>query len=357
VFDEPMMLGLLKELQDSGNIDMDLTGFDADALDKLLATEDEEDDFDTGKVAAAIVKPITQEGDVYLLGRHKLLCGDSTDAETVAAFMGEDQARCVFTDPPYGVSYKSTDFDIIANDDLRGDVLRDFLTRAFTALGPVTVPNPALYICYATTSRAPFEDALNAAGFKMKQELIWHKQMVLGRSDYHWSHEALIYAVRTSANCEWYGDRCQKTVLEYQEQDLASLKKVELLTILTNLYRDAATSMIEIKRDPAKEYIHPTQKPVALPARLLHNSTRVGDIVYDGFLGSGSTLIACERTGRSCRGIELDPRYCDAIVKRWEKLTGGKAQLASDNSTRLAVPAEERRRLPNKPRKHSEVVP
>jgi DNA modification methylase len=327
VIDTNRLNELLRELQDGAVIDMDLTGFDSDALNAMLAPDDDtEDNFDVESAVKAIATPVTKPGDVIILGRHKLLCGDSTDAATVAAFMGEERARCLFTDPPYGVSYQGGDFDVIAGDEMRGDALRDFLTRAFSAASFSLVQNPALYICYATVSRAEFEDALNAAGFRLKQELIWHKQMVLGRSDYHWNHEPIIYGTRIGTNCEWYGDRTQKTVLDYQEQDLTTLKKAELLSILTKLVQEAQTSMLDIKRDPAKSYVHPTQKPVALPARLIHNSTRVGDLVYDGFLGSGSTLIACEKTGRSCRGIELDPRYCDAVVTRWEQLTGGTAE-------------------------------
>ena len=149
--------------------------------------------------------------------------------------------------------------------------------------------------------------------------------MVLGHSDYHWTYEPCLYGCHPDMNCEWFGDRAQKTLWDLSKKELKDLKKDEMLTILERLYNDK--DVWEIKRDPVNEYIHPTQKPVALSAKALHNSSKKGDIILDLFGGSGSTLMGCEQLNRKARMMEFDPKYCDLIIQRWENYTGQKAQL------------------------------
>jgi DNA modification methylase len=246
-----------------------------------------------------------KQGDVWQLGDHRLMCGDSTKPSDVEILMGGALADMIFTDPPYGVSYVGTnspngkDWQMIKNDDLRGDGLYDFLLVAFKNL---------------------FEQALNQAGFTVKQQLIWNKGMVLGHSDYHWAHEPVLYCKKTDQSTSWYGDRTGKTMLRARRSELNNLKKEDLVQILKNMMDES--SVWEIDRDQAVKYQHPTQKPVTLAIRALCNSSQPENIVLDLFSGSGSTLIACENTERVCYGMELDPKYCAVILQRYFDVTG-----------------------------------
>jgi len=262
-------------------------------------------------------EPFSKLGDVWMLGNHRLVCGDCAKQEMMEYLMAdaEEKATAVFTDPPYGVSYQGDVFNQIENDDLRGDELFNFLAATFTNYFRITGENPALYVCYASRNHIIFENALDRAGFRVKQQLIWDKGFVLGRSDYHWCHEPILYAVKKTKNCEWYGDRTHQTMLNKTDKELGKLKKDELLAMLLALKEN--TTIQTIGKDPAQSYVHPTQKPVKLPQKLIENSTQQGMVVADFFGGSGSTLIACEKTGRICRTMELDPVYADTIVKRF----------------------------------------
>ncbi len=265
--------------------------------------------------------PFTKHGDIWLLKGHRLVCGDCTDKNLMPLLLGEgeEKVNMVFTDPPYGVSYKGEVFDQIENDDLRGDELFNFLLATFNNYYSISIDNPALYVCYASRNHIIFENAMDKAGFRVKQQLIWDKGFVLGRSDYHWCHEPLLYAVKKTANCEWFGDRSQQTMLNKPDKDLSKLKKDDLLKILNSIIENSTIQTIG--KDSAQSYVHPTQKPVKLPQKLIENSTRPGMVVADFFGGSGSTLIACEKTGRRCRTMELDRTYADTIVKRFIEYT------------------------------------
>lgn len=298
-------------------------GFEDEALnfmeEDIIVEGQVEDDY----APEAPDEPESKPGDLWIMGDHRLLCGDSTNPDDVARLMNGAKADILYTDPPYGVSYKGTNFDIIANDKLRDAELLTFLTKAFTNAYNHTKENPAVYVYYASKTHIEFEQGLNFSGFEVKQQLIWQKGFNLGRSDYHWSHEPMLYAIKKGNNSKWYGDRTQQTALTKMGKDYEKMKKSELVKILDALH-DGQT-VWQIKKDAASTYQHPTQKPVELALRALENSTKRGQKVLDLFTGSGSTMIACEKFGRQFYGMEFDPKYADVIKNRWETFTGKKA--------------------------------
>lgn len=310
--------------------DLPLTDWGVPGLDMGEEKQEEpevvEDDFDEDED----VEPRVLPGDVYMLGDHRLMCGDSTKPEDVEKLMAGDIADMVFTDPPYGVSYVGTnnpngkEWQMIANDDLRGDSLFQFLAHAFKNLADNLKSDGAFYVWFVSSNHIEFETALKMAGLRVKQELIWDKGMVLGHSDYHWTYEPCFYGTHKDKNCTWYGDRTQKTFLAMNRTEIRDLKKEELVDILLHLHE--GRSCWRIAGDNAIEYIHPTQKPIALPGIGIKNSSCAGQIVLDLFGGSGSTMMACEQLGRKARIMEFDPKYCDKIITRWERYTGMKAE-------------------------------
>lgn len=345
VFPEDTPIDKLKEvvIKDNGSFgqwdfdslanewgDLPLTDWGVPVFDMDEEKQDEpevvEDDFDEDED----VEPIALLGDVYMLGDHRLMCGDSTKPEDVEKLMAGDIADMVFTDPPYGVSYVGTnnpngkEWQMIANDDLRGDSLFQFLAHAFKNLADNLKSDGAFYVWFASSNHIEFETALKMAGLRVKQELIWDKGMVLGHSDYHWAYEPCLYGTHKDKNCTWYGDRTQKTFLAMNRTEIRDLKKEELIDILLRLHE--GRSCWRISRDNTTEYIHPTQKPIALAGRGIKNSSCAGQIVLDLFGGSGSTMMACEQLGRKARIMEFDPKYCDKIITRWERYTGMKAE-------------------------------
>lgn len=291
----------LRDLQEK-DFDLSLLGFDAEELDRLLNGSDEntvtDGETDPDAVPEVPDEPLSRPGELYRLGSHLLLCGDSTKAEDVARLMDGGKADLVFTDPPYGVSYRGVNnpngrlWEVIENDDLRGEKLEEFLLAAFRNLKASLREKRAFYIWYATSNHIQFETAIRGAGLKPKQVLVWNKGMILGHSDYHYSFEPVFYGCHEGENCEWFGDRCQTTVWD-------------------------------VKRDNPQEYVHPTQKPTALAIKAMFNSSRPGETVLDLFGGSGSTLIACEQTNRVCRMMEFDPKYADVIRRRWAEFVYG----------------------------------
>ena len=292
----------LRDLQEK-DFDLSLLGFDTDELDRLLNGSSEENVVAEGETDADAVPdipedPVSQPGVIYQLGKHRLMCGDSTRAEDVARLMNSGKADLVFTDPPYGVSYRGVNnpggrlWEVIENDDLRGEKLSEFLLAAFKNLKASLREKRAFYIWYASSNHLQFEHAIIDAGLKSKQVLFWNKGMILGHSDYHWAAEPCFYGCHEGENCEWFGDRCQTTVWD-------------------------------IKRDNTREYVHPTQKPTALAIKAIFNSSKAGETVLDLFGGSGSTLIACEQTNRVNCTMEFDPKYVDVIRRRWAEFVHG----------------------------------
>lgn len=308
------------------------------------------------------VPAITEPGDVWILGEHRLMCGDSTKAEDVGRLMrgapGQavpgQAAALVFTDPPYGVDYASR-FEAMANDALTRDALAMFLTEAFRNMAAWMADGAGAYIWHASSTREDYAYAMKAAGLQEHQYLIWVKgSLVLGHADYQWQHEPCFYASRDGDAPLFYGDRTQTTVWQiaaaaaegprtialgqglllsdgaghelYVTPNAPKNKKLRNVRVAEDeevqlLTEAGQTDTWQVRRDTASPE-HPTQKPVELAERALQNSSRPGDVVLDLFMGSGTTLIAAERLGRRCRGMELDPRYVDVAVRRWEEFTG-----------------------------------
>lgn len=273
---------------------LDFDGFDIDwGIEEEAITDIVEDD---APEVDEENEPITHLGDIWQLGEHRLMCGDSTDAGSVAILMDGRKADLLLTDPPYNVAYegKTKDALTIQNDKMGSSQFKEFLTDAFSAAVAVMTEGGAFYIWFASREHCNFENALNEAGLQVRQELIWKKNtMVLGRQDYQWKHEPCLYGWKDGAAHNWYSNRSQTTILEFDR--------------------------------PQRSEDHPTMKPVELFAYQIQNSTKKGDIVLDLFGGSGTTIIACEQTRRIGYCMELDPKYCDVIIKRYENLTGNKA--------------------------------
>lgn len=327
------LMGYLKDAELNPDVlknfrfpDVDLDGI----IDQFEAVANAEPK-DADAVPPIPDKPKSRRGQVYIMGEHRLMCGDSTNAKDVARLMSGQKARMIFTDPPYGVSYvgaanqAARDWDMIKNDDLRGDKLRVFLEKAFECMAKFSIENPAAYIFHASINQRHFEEALNKAGFRVKQQIIWNKGMLLGRSDYHWAHEPIFYAIKNGKDCDWYGDRTGKTILAMHQPDLEKMPKEVLVALIKAAM--AVTTNWEFRRETVQSYMHPTQKPVSVVGMAIQNSTRRGDLVLDLFGGSGSTLMACEIMHRRCCTMELDEKYCDVIRGRWEEHTGQKAVI------------------------------
>lgn len=318
--------------------DLEATGWTSDELEEELTSLDDEpkevnvEKLDNAPPVPDMVK--SRRGDVWICGNHRIMCGDSTNADDVDKLMDGALADLVFTDPPYGVSYKGTnnpngrEWQIIKNDKLREDELFLFLLEAFKNIKRYLRKGRAFYIWYANSNHVHFETAIKGVELKPKQVIIWDKGMVLGHSDYHWAYEPCFYGCHEGENCKWFGDRAQKTFWKTNDWEFEQWDRDALVELLKEL--KAGREIWTIKRDNANTYVHPTQKPVELAQRAMLNSSCRNEIVMDLFGGSGSTLIAAENLSRKARLMELDPQYCDVDVKRWQDTFGGKAYRESD---------------------------
>lgn len=329
-WDEGKLKDLLVDL-DLGSFDISLTGFDRneveDLVDRLAIPETAEDDgFDPDVAAEEIETPVSKRGDIWQLGRHRLMCGDSTSIEDVQALMDGSNADLVITDPPYNVNYKDGS---IKNDNMDEGSFEDFLQNAFLAMLENMKPGAAAYIFHADIEGLAFRRAFRDAGFKLAECLIWEKNsFVLGRQDYQWRHEPILYGWKEGAAHYFINDRTQDTVLLEDDVDLEAMKKNELIAYIEEMrrgYQDLTTVLFE--RKPTRNDVHPTMKPISLVGRLMKNSSKPGWNVLDLFGGSGSTLIAAEQLQRNAFIMELDERFCDVIIRRWEEYTGEKAVL------------------------------
>lgn len=318
---------LAQELGEIEGIDMSSFGFLMDPLIEVV-----EDDFDD-EAAIEQPEPIAKLGDVYQLGGHFLMCGDSTDFIAVKKLCGEALMDLLVTDPPYNVAYegKTEDALTIENDNMDDAKFREFLKAAFACADGVMRPGAAFYIWHADSEGFNFRGACRDIGWTVRQCLIWNKnQMVLGRQDYQWKHEPCLYGWKDGAAHYFVDDRNLLTVLE-EESELKKMSKAELINYILEIQEQTATTVInEVK--PSRNGLHPTMKPLRLIERLVRNSSKKGENVLDLFNGSGSTLMVCEQLGRRYYGMELDPRYVDATIERWEEFTGKKAvKIFSDN--------------------------
>ncbi len=279
----------MDEVDDAFRIpDLDVDLFRKNFFDDPTVIPTVEGDVDTTPPPV----PKTVKGDVWTLGKHRLVCGDSTVLEDFQKLMGGDLAQCVWTDPPYNIAYKSKTTGLsIDNDDMEDGDFYKFLYDVYVNMLVVTSPGSAIYVSHADTEGINFRKAMKDAGWKLSQCLIWVKHsLVMGRSDYHWRHEPILYGWNPAGAHKWYSDRKQTTVLEFNK--------------------------------PSRNGEHPTMKPVELVQYCLENSSMKDDIVLDAFGGSGTTLIAAEQCGRKARLMEFSPGYCDVILRRYFTLTG-----------------------------------
>ena len=290
-WDKDKLMLLITDLQ-GADFDVSLTGFEPAELDALfkdsLKDGIHDDDFD---VDAELQKPaVTKRGDVWRLGQHRLICGDSTKTDTFTLLMGEKLANLVVTDPPYNVNYEGT-AGKIKNDNMGNEAFYTFLLSAFQNTETAMAKDASIYVFHADTEGLNFRKAFSEAGFYLSGTCIWKKQsLVLGRSPYQWQHEPVLFGWKKSGKHNWYADRKQTTIWEFEK--------------------------------PKKNSDHPTMKPVALVAYPILNSSLTNCIVLDPFGGSGSTLIACDQAERICYTIELDEKYCDVIVNRYIEQAG-----------------------------------
>lgn len=311
----------------TADFDIDLLGFDSKFLDELFEEDPEEDGFVVDEEEdGAPGEYVSEHGDVWLLGEHRVMCGDSTSVDDVVQLMGGVQADMVWTDPPYNVAYEGQDGMTIENDDMNDADFATFLREVFSSAFVVTKEGGPIYIAHADSEGRNFRSAMTEAGWLFKQCLIWVKnQFVMSRQDYHWQHEPILYGWKPGAAHYWYGDRNKSTVID-DDVDLHELGREELVRLVDDL-RNALNTTVYREAKPQNSDLHPTMKPIALVQHHIQNSSERGDVVLDLFGGSGTTLIACERSGRINRSMELDPRYCDAIVQRWQEHTGKIAVL------------------------------
>ena len=343
-WDELKLKDLLLDL-DLGDYDISLTGFEQEDLAELvdnLAVEPEamDDDFDGEAVLEDIVEPKTKLGDVWKLGRHRLMCGDSTSQEDVATLMKGEMADLIITDPPYNVNYgdKADMLDTylqkghrnnsrIKNDNMDNESFYSFMLQIYQSAYEFMREGAAIYVFHAESTGHIFRQAFLDAGLKLAQCLIWEKNaFVLGRQDYQWRHEPCLYGWKEGAAHYFINDRTQDTVILEDDVDFESMKKADLIAYIEDMhrkYKDQTSVIYENK--PTRNDIHPTMKPVTLIGRLMSNSSKSGWNVLDLFGGSGSTLMAAEQLGRTAFLMELDEKFCDVIVKRWEEYTGQSA--------------------------------
>lgn len=323
-WDEEMLALEMKELSEL-DFDLDILGFSEEELKELdtFGEPAPEPQTEEDEIPELPTEAITKPGDIWILGNHRLLCGDTTLIDDVQKLMQNDVADMIFTDPPYNVNYGSTMKDSIRyhagslggrkimNDNL-GDGFAQFLTDALSNL--MLYCHGAAYVCMSSSELHTLYNSFINAGGKWSTFIIWAKNtFTLGRADYQRQYEPILYGWQADNKHYWCGDRNQSDVWEYNK--------------------------------PVKNDLHPTMKPVELVERAINNSSKPGDVVLDGFGGSGSTLIAAEKAGRKARLIELDPKFCDVIVKRWEEYSGNKAQLLENQAELTGLPAQEERSL------------
>lgn len=290
-WDDELLKVELEELKLEG-VELDDIGFSSEELDDLL-TVDDSDDSDEPDIPEPKPDPVSKRGDVWTLGVHRVMCGDSCSATDISKLVGGGRVNLYLTDPPYNVAYegKTKDALTIENDSMEDGAFRQFLVDAFSMADTVLEPGGVFYIWHADSEGYNFRGACRDVGWKVRECLIWNKNaFVLGRQDYQWKHEPCLYGWKDGASHEWYSDRSQTTVIDCDR--------------------------------PMRNGEHPTMKPVELFRYLMENSSKKGDVVFDSFGGSGTTLVAAEETGRVAYLMELDPVYVDVIIKRWQEMTG-----------------------------------
>lgn len=301
------------------DLDMSLFGFEHQLEEE---EETHEDDFDIGEELEK--EPYSQFGDLYILGKHRLLCGDSTKEEDFKTLLDDEQVDLIVTDPPYNVDVGSKgdvieEFDNrrILNDNMKSEDFVTFLTKAFTNMEKHLKKGGASYIFHASSSLVEFDVALRNVNLKPRQQLIWNKNtFVLGRQDYQWKHEAIYYSFKEGSAHYFVKDRTNATVIDSALLDFKAMKKDELIQLLEDIFSKVSFTVLN-ENKPSKNDLHPTMKPINLIGELIKNSSKKEELVLDLFGGSGSTLIAANQLSRKCYLIELERKYVDVIVKRY----------------------------------------
>ena len=339
---------LRREVEDlmAESFDVSLLGFDDSELREMLgnsALDGDAADRDPDEAPALKKEEVSRDGDVWVCGMHRVVCGDSTSSANLARLMGGGLADMCWTDPPYNLAYK-TKAGKIANDDLCDTEFKTFLLRLFAGALSVMKAGAAIYVAHADTEGLNFRAAFREAGFKLSGCLVWRKDsLVLGRSDYQWQHESILYGWKPGAAHRWFGGRKQTTVIEHAMDGSVFRKRPDgryevsigdrVLIVDGAAHVEELLPTVILEAKPKRSDGHPTMKPVALIERMLRNNAKKGDVVLDVCGGSGSTLMACECLGMRARLSELAPGYVDVIVNRWQAFTGKKATLESTGQT------------------------
>jgi site-specific DNA-methyltransferase (adenine-specific) len=307
---------------DEMDFDITLTGFDADEFN----FEQEDIDFKEDDYEPEVpVEPKSKRGQIYQLGDHRLMVGDSTDINDVRKLMNGERAELLFTDPPYNVAIENSQGMTIENDNMDNESFAEFLDKAFYCASESLIEGGAFYVWYASREHINFESKLVENGLMVKQQLIWVKNsFTFGRQDYKWMHEPCLYGWKEGEGHYFIEEYNHPTVIE-NKIDLETLDREEMKKLLEEMMAIPTTIIHEDK--PLKNDLHPTMKPLKLCCSLIRNSSKKGEKILDLFGGSGSTLMSCEQLGRICYTMEYDPQYADVIIDRWEEYTGKKAKL------------------------------
>lgn len=312
------------------DFDLTITGFELDELDTILNIDDldnvEEDNYELELPN----EPTSEYGDIWVLGKHRVMCGSSVEEYDVDTLLQGEQIDLIVTDPPYNVNYESSHGMKIQNDHFENsNLFYEFLFEYFKQAAQHTKLGAPIYVFHSDTERVNFQNAMKESGFELKQVLIWVKNaLVMGRQDYHWRHEPILYGWKSGGAHKWYGGRQHDTVIDDKvRHSVTSMKKQELVDLIKLLLQDDELPNTVIYEDkPILNDIHPTMKPIKLLARAIINSSKQHDLVYDGFGGSGSTLIASEQLNRTSYIMELDGKYVDAVVNRYYNYIQTKGQ-------------------------------
>ena len=316
---------LQSELMEIESIDMESLGFEE--MEDLDTAEAVDDGYDPEPPE----EPISKPGEIYQLGNHRLMVGDSTKASDVEKLMDGNLADLVVTDPPYNVAIENSQGMKIENDDMDDSAFLKFLIFAFENLEKNLKPGGAFYVWYASREHINFEKALNECGLSVREQLIWNKNtFILGRQDYHWKHEPCLYGWKEGASHYFINDRTQSTVIDFETLEFEKMKKDALIKLLKFIFSEETKKTVIEENKPTVNDLHPTMKPIPLIGKQIRNSSKPGEKILDLFGGSGTTLIACEQMNRKCFMMEYDPKYADVIIDRWEQYTGKKAVLISE---------------------------
>lgn len=354
-WDEELLAAELRALQIDG-FELEILGFSDDELSELIGgLEGDEDSLpplgDPDHVPETTVRPVSVRGDIWALGDHRVMCGDSTSLSDIGLLCGGRLVDACWTDPPYNVNYEGT-AGSIQNDNMSTRDFRKFLLAAFKAAHSVMRAGAPIYVAHADTEGVNFRRGFEDAGFKLSGCLVWVKpSLVLGRSDYQWRHEPILYGWKPGAAHSWYGGRANTTVIDHPGAPMRAMEDGTLQIdlggqVLVVSGKDISVEALDqsiLRFDkPSRNADHPTMKPVALISEMLGNSTQPGDLVLDLFGGSGSTLISCHQDKRIARIMELDEKFVDVIIRRWQEFTSLDATLEGDGRTFTELAAKRR---------------